>query len=113
MSVQPDPDRYVSLKYLAEVSGLSKETIRRALDNPRDLLPSFRVGRRILVRWREFDAWMARRQCAPEGTVLPRSEQFQHNARRMLAKVRPTHRNGLGHRQPPASPEAGVGNRAD
>jgi len=44
---------------LAIYSGLSVRTLRDYLIDPVHPLPSYRIGRKILVRRSEFDAWAA------------------------------------------------------
>ena len=53
-------DPFLSLRALAAYSGLSVRTLRTYLDlAPREALPCYRVGGKILVRRSEFDAWVA------------------------------------------------------
>ena len=54
-------DPYMSLKALAEYSGLSRRTLQQHInDDPSRALPCYRVrGGKILVRRSEFDSWMA------------------------------------------------------
>lgn len=49
---------YLSLRALAGYSGLSLSTIRRRMADPFNPIPTHRVGRRVLVRRTEFDAWL-------------------------------------------------------
>ncbi len=62
MNLTMDLDLFLSLKELARYSSLSRRTLQDLLADPRDPLPSFRVGRKILVKRSEFDAWMTRRR---------------------------------------------------
>lgn len=61
-------DPFLSLKALADYSGLSIRTLRASLVDPIHPLSSYRVGRKILVRRSDFDRWMAvyRRVRAPD-----------------------------------------------
>jgi excisionase family DNA binding protein len=51
-------DPFLSLRALAAYAGLSVRTLRDCLDNPLHPLPHYRIGRKILVRQSEFDAWI-------------------------------------------------------
>lgn len=52
-------DPYLSLKALAQYSGLSTRTLRTYIDRPpAEALPCYRVGGKLLVRKSDFDAWM-------------------------------------------------------
>lgn len=51
-------DPYLSLRDLAGVSGLSVTTLRGYLRDPVHPLPCYRVGRKTLVNWLEFQRWM-------------------------------------------------------
>lgn len=62
VAVRLDLDPYFSLQALAGYCHLSRRTLQALVNDPRDPLPSFRVGGKILVRRSEFDAWMARRR---------------------------------------------------
>jgi len=61
----PDEDRYFDIEGLADYSGLSVRTVRRYMVDPVHPLPHHHVcptgkGRgRVLIRKREFDAWVA------------------------------------------------------
>ena len=52
-------DPYLSLTGLAGYSGLSVRKLRIHLADVAHPLPCYRVGRKILVRRSEFDAWIA------------------------------------------------------
>ncbi len=52
-------DPYLSLRGLAGYSGLSTRKLRMHLSDVRHPIPCYRVGRKILVRRSDFDAWMA------------------------------------------------------
>jgi excisionase family DNA binding protein len=53
-------DPYLSLRALSDYSGLSVRTLRAYLDDPRNPLPCYRPGGKVLVRRSEFDEWIAR-----------------------------------------------------
>ncbi len=55
-----DLDPFLSLTGLAGYSSLSKRTLSDLVNDPRDPLPSYRVGGKILVRRSDFDGWMER-----------------------------------------------------
>ena len=52
-------DPFLSLKALANYSGLSVRTLREYLTDSVNPLPHYRVGGKILVRRSEFDGWIA------------------------------------------------------
>jgi excisionase family DNA binding protein len=56
-----DGDRYFRPLELVRYSGLSNRTLQRLMAAKVDPLPSYRVGRIVLVRKRDFDQWLARR----------------------------------------------------
>ena len=60
MNVDLDP--FLSMNGLPAYSSLSRRTLQNLLSDPRDPLPSYRVGAKVLVRKSEFDAWMAKRR---------------------------------------------------
>ena len=62
VTVHQDLDPFFSLKGLAGYSSLSRRTLQDLVNDPRDPLPSYRVGQKILVKRSEFDAWVARRR---------------------------------------------------
>ena len=62
VTIQTDLDPYFSLQGLAGYSCLSRRTLQALVNDPRDPLPSYRVGGKILVRKSEFDPWIARRR---------------------------------------------------
>src|SRR5262249_54742890 len=54
-------DPFLSLRALADYSGLSVRKLRDYLElAPQDALPCYRVVGKILVRRSDFDAWMGR-----------------------------------------------------
>ncbi len=62
VTVRAALDPYLSMRALAAYSALSRRTLQTLVNDPMDPIPSYRVGRKILVRPSEFDAWMARRR---------------------------------------------------
>ena len=62
VNITMDPDPYLSLKGLAGYSSLSRRSLWDLVNDPRDPLPSYRVGGKLLVRKSEFDRWMVRRR---------------------------------------------------
>jgi excisionase family DNA binding protein len=52
------PDQPLSLRALAQYAHLSERTLRKALKDPVNPLPYYRVGRKYLVRRSDFDAWL-------------------------------------------------------
>ena len=62
VSVRVPLDPFLDLRALAGYCHLSRRTLQALVNDPRDPLPSYRVGGKILVRRSEFDAWMARRR---------------------------------------------------
>jgi excisionase family DNA binding protein len=50
-------DGYLSVDELARYSGLSVRLLRKVLHAGPHPLPYFKVGKRILVKRSEFDAW--------------------------------------------------------
>jgi excisionase family DNA binding protein len=60
--ITQDMDPYLSLKGLAGYASLSRRMLQDLVNDPRDPLPSYRVGTKILVRRSDFDRWMTRRR---------------------------------------------------
>jgi predicted DNA-binding transcriptional regulator AlpA len=63
--VQPDfgaADHYLGLRDVAARLGLSPRTVRARVAQAVDPLPAYRVGGRLLFRWPEVTAWVARRR---------------------------------------------------
>lgn len=54
-------DPLMDLQGLAAYSTLSGRTLQDLLNDPRDPIPSYRVGTRVIIRKSEFDAWLSRR----------------------------------------------------
>lgn len=64
-------DGYLSIRDLVQYSGLSRRTLGRYFAARRDPLPHHRVGRRVLVRRDEFDAWVARHHPTVQAAAAP------------------------------------------
>ena len=56
--VSLDLDPWLSLRALADYSGLSVRKLRYLLADPHHPLPAYRVDGKILVRRSDFDRWM-------------------------------------------------------
>lgn len=98
----PTDDRYLKLAELIEYSGLSRDTIERAMRDPVDPLPSHQVGVRILIRRSEFDAWMDRRRRGGASAGL--SPLVQRQLARLREPVRPRLKRAGGFKNtPPAT----------
>ena len=52
-------DPFLSLKALADYSGISVRKLREHLEDPARPLPCYRIGVKLLVRRSEFDGWIA------------------------------------------------------
>jgi len=57
--ISTELDPFLSLKGLANYSGLSVRTLREYLTDSVNPLPHYRVRGKILVRRSEFDGWIA------------------------------------------------------
>lgn len=55
-------DPLMSIEGLSGYSTLAKRTLQDLFNHPRDPIPSYRVGTRVLIRKSEFDAWLSRRR---------------------------------------------------
>jgi len=60
LSVALDP--WLSLRALGSYCSMCRRTLQALINDPRDPIPSYRVGGRVLVRRSEFDVWMTRRR---------------------------------------------------
>ncbi len=61
VTLEQNLDPFFSLKGLAGYASLSRRTLQDLINTPKDPLPSYRVGSKILVRRSEFDAWARHR----------------------------------------------------
>ncbi|RJR29003.1 MAG: DNA-binding protein [Desulfobacteraceae bacterium] len=55
---QETADRYFDLRRLSRYSSFSVRTLRDYIAKTDNPIPSFRIGRKIIVKQSEFDAWM-------------------------------------------------------
>lgn len=62
VSINLDLDPFLSLKGLAGYASISRRTLFDLVNDPRDPLPSYRVGTKLVVRVSEFNCWMSRRR---------------------------------------------------
>ncbi|HWT77861.1 MAG TPA: helix-turn-helix domain-containing protein [Candidatus Methylomirabilis sp.] len=62
VSITAELDPYFSLRGLTGYTSLSRRTLQDLVNDPRDPLPSYRIGGKILVRKSDFDLWMTRRR---------------------------------------------------
>ena len=67
VSIPLDP--YLSLRALADYSGLSIRRLRDLLDDPGRPLPCYRIGGKILVRRSEYDTWASTYRRVGRGEV--------------------------------------------
>jgi excisionase family DNA binding protein len=56
---------WLGLKELTEYAALSERTIRAWIHAPVDPLPAVQVAKKILIRRRDFDAWLERHRLEP------------------------------------------------
>ncbi|MGH8246609.1 MAG: helix-turn-helix domain-containing protein [Gammaproteobacteria bacterium] len=56
----PGKMEWLDLRRLIEYAAVSERTLRAWIHSPADPLPAVCVGRKILVRRSEFDAWLER-----------------------------------------------------
>lgn len=62
VNINTDMDLYLSLKGLAGYASLSRRLLSDLINDPKDPIPSFRIGGKILVKKSAFDKWMVHRQ---------------------------------------------------
>lgn len=62
-------DPYLTLKGLAEYSGIAPRTLRAHVSDLTHPLPAYQVGGRLLFRVSEFDRWIAARRRRPRVDV--------------------------------------------
>jgi excisionase family DNA binding protein len=61
---------WLDLRRLTEYAAVSERTLRAWIHDPVDPLPAVCVGRKILVRRQEFDAWLERHRVRPLEAVV-------------------------------------------
>lgn len=66
----PSFDPWLSLKRLAEYLSIPAATMRDHLRSSSNSLPSYKVGRKVLVRRSDFDAWMRTHRQPPRSKSL-------------------------------------------
>ena len=59
---------WLSLRGLGEYAQVSERTLRSWIHSLVDPLPAVRIGGKILIRRRVFDAWLERRKIEPLAT---------------------------------------------
>ena len=74
-------DPFLSLRALAEYSGLSVRKLREHLADPAHPLPCYRVGGKVLVRRSEFDAWIAKYRTTGRADVTAIVEEVLRDVR--------------------------------
>jgi excisionase family DNA binding protein len=57
--------RYLNIRELSQRLSLSPRTLRTRVKDPTDPLPAYRVGGKLLFRWAEVEAWLARHRVQP------------------------------------------------
>ena len=76
-----DEDRYFRLAQLSRYASLSVRTLQRFINAPDHPLPAFRVGRLVLVRKREYDAWIRARRGDASAPDPDPDDEFRRMAR--------------------------------
>ena len=51
---------WLDLRALTEYASVSERTLREWIARRKDALPAYRVGKKILVKRSEFDAWVSK-----------------------------------------------------
>ncbi|RJR42794.1 MAG: DNA-binding protein [Desulfobacteraceae bacterium] len=51
-------DRYFDLKKLSDYSSMSVRTLREYVTRSDNPIPSFRLGKKIIIKRSEFDGWI-------------------------------------------------------
>lgn len=51
-------EQYLDLNELSKRMSLSPRTLRAWVKHPTDSIPAYRIGGKLLVRWRELEAWI-------------------------------------------------------
>lgn len=62
VTISQDMDPYFSVTGLVGYASLSRRLLQDLINDPKDPIPSFRVGGKVLVKKSAFDGWMARRR---------------------------------------------------
>lgn len=61
-SIRPSDDEYFPLKKFAKLINMSLESVYNARSRGEDMPPTYKVGRCVLMRKSEFDAWILQRR---------------------------------------------------
>jgi excisionase family DNA binding protein len=69
-----DDDAYLTPTQVSTYSGISRRNLDRFMRRPLQPLPFYRVGRNVLIRRSEFDAWMRRFRHDEDQTVRLNNE---------------------------------------
>ena len=62
-------DPYLTLRGLADYSGIAPSTLRAYLNDPAHPLPAYQLGGRLLFRVSEFDRWIEAHRRRPRVDV--------------------------------------------
>ena len=60
---------WLDLQGLTQYAAVSERTLRTWIHSPVNPLPAVQVGKKFLVRRRDFDEWLERRQVRPRSAV--------------------------------------------
>lgn len=60
---------WLDLRQLTQYAAISERTLRSWIHAAADPLPAYQVGTKILVRKRDFDAYVERHPLRPAGTL--------------------------------------------
>ena len=60
-----DHERFLDLAQLAKRLCLSRRTIRSHVADPADPLPAYRLGGKLLFRWKAVEAWLETHRVRP------------------------------------------------
>jgi excisionase family DNA binding protein len=66
---QPDSLEWIDLKDLTSYAAVSDRTLREWIHRAENPLPASRVGSKILISRRKFDAWLEQQQVKPVETI--------------------------------------------
>jgi hypothetical protein len=98
-SVTNGDDRYLRLAELSDYSSLSIRTLQRAIADRLHPLTAHHAGRAVLVRKRDFDAWIANRENAAARAVEEIDSGEMTESRRIAMEVRGYPINDTGRRR--------------
>lgn len=84
-----DEDRWLRLADLARYSSLSVRTLTRLMRDPVHPLPAHRIGRTVLVKRSDYDAWLhARDGGGATSTTPPAPDPRRDEARQVARELR-------------------------